>query len=179
MKDGLVDRVKHWKGFSSYAQLATGEVEKFHYVDWTAWHRAGGLKSKKKPEAFIKTVTVELTPLPAWEHMPPHKRQAYFRREVRKLEQEFRELRKNAGRPAMSKQKLETIDPRDRPKTPAANTRAPLCHASTIEAVEQYKEDLIEFLDKYWYASDMWQRGVYEVAFPSGSYRPPDIRSAT
>ena len=28
-KDGLVDKVSHWQGFSSYKQLATGEVEQF------------------------------------------------------------------------------------------------------------------------------------------------------
>jgi len=178
VKDGLVDRVAHWKGFSSYKQLATGEVEKFHYIDWSAWHRAGGFKSKKKPEAFMKSVTVDLSPLPAWEHMPPHKRQAYFRREVRKLEQHFREQRELEGRPAMGKRKLEKIDPRDRPKTPAKNTRAPICHASTIEAAEEYKDALRAFLDQYWYASDMWRRGIHNVEFPRGSYRPPDIRAA-
>jgi len=178
VKDGLVDRVAHWKGFSSYKQLATGEAEKFHYIDWSAWHRVGGMKSKKKPEAFMKSVTVELSPLPAWEHMPPHKRQAYFRREVRKLEQHFREQREREGRPAMGKRKLEKLDPRDRPKTPAEHTRAPICHASTVEAAEEYKEALRAFLEQYWYASGMWRRGIYEVEFPRGSYRPPDIRAA-
>ncbi len=177
-KDGLVDRVSHWKGYSSYKQLATGEVEKFHYIDWSAWHRAGGKKSKKKPAAFIKTVTVELSPLPAWEQMPPQKRQAHFRREVRKLEQAFRQQRLKAARPAMGKRKLEKLDPRDRPNTPAIHTRAPLCHASTKEGAAAYREELQKFLDEYWHASEMWLRGIYDVEFPAGSYRPPDIRAA-
>ena len=178
VKDGLVDRVAHWKGYSSYKQLATGEVEKFRYIDWTAWHKAGGLNSGKKPEEFIKTVKVELSPLPAWEHMPPHKRQAYFRREVRKLEQEYRAQRERDGRNAMGKRKLEKIDPRDHPKNPAEHSRAPLCHASTQEAADEYAESLTAFLEQYWQASDMWRRGYHEVEFPRGSYKPPDIRAA-
>jgi hypothetical protein len=177
VKDGLVDRVAHFGGFSSYQQLATGEVEKFYYIDWTAWHRAGGKKSKKKPEAFMKSVTVALSPLPGWEQMPPHKRQAHFRREVRKLEQAFREQREKEGRRSMGRRTLEKLDPRDRPKTPAKRTRAPLCHAATKEAADEYRKRLRDFLDQYWYASGMWLRGTRDVEFPKGSYRPPDIRA--
>lgn len=178
VKDGLVDRVSQWKGFSSYKQLATGEVETFRYVDWTAWHRAGGVKGNKKPQAFMKTVSVELSPLPAWEQMPPTKRQAYFRREVRKLEQKFRLARDKEGRKSMGKQKLAKIDPRDRPKTPAQHTRAPNCHAASKEAADEYTELLRAFLDQYWYASGMWQRGFHDAPFPKGSFKPPDIRAA-
>jgi len=178
VKDGLVDRVAHWKGFSSYKQLATGEVEKFYYIDWTAWHKAGGKKSKKKPEAFVKSVKVELSPLPGWEHMPAHKRQAYFRREIRKLEQKFRDERSVEGRSAMGKRTLEKLDPRDRPKNPAEHTRAPVCHAATVEAADEYREALAAFLEQYWTASGMWLRGFHDVEFPRGSFRPPDIRAA-
>ncbi|MDJ0765278.1 MAG: hypothetical protein QNJ97_20025 [Myxococcota bacterium] len=174
-KDGLVDRVTHWRGFSSYQQLATGEVERFRYIDWTAWHKAGGKKSNKKPEAFLKTVQVRLSPLPGWAHMPEHKRQAHFRREVRKREQLYREQRE--GRPVLGVRKLEKIDPRDKPKTPFVRTRKPICHAATKMAAENYRVALRNFLDQYWYASGMWQRGVRHVEFPLGSFKPPDIRA--
>ncbi len=178
VKDGLVDRVAHWKGFSSYKQLATGEVETFHYIDWTAWHKAGGKNAKKRPEQFMKSVTVKLTPLPAWQHMPAHKRQAYFRREVRRLEQHFREQREREGRSVMGKRRLEKVDPRDKPKKLFARTRKPICHASSKAAADEYKDSLRAFLDQYWYASGMWQRGAHNVEFPTGSFRPPDIRAA-
>jgi len=178
VKDGLVDRIAHWKGFSSYKQLATGEVESFRYIDWTAWHKAGGKKRGKKPSDFTVTVKVELTPLPAWENMPPHKRQAHFRREVRKLEQRFREERERDGRTVIGKRQLEKLDPRGRPKKPFVRTRKPLCHASSQAAAEEYRESLKAFLEQYWYASGMWQRGFRDVEFPRGSFRPPDIRAA-
>jgi hypothetical protein len=175
VKDGLVDRVSHWKGFSSYNQLAKGEVERFRYIDWTAWHKAGGTRSKKKPSDFTVWVDVKLSPLPAWEGMSPHKRQAHFRREVRKLEQHFREQRRREGLTTMGKRELEKLDPRDRPKETPERTRKPICHASSKAAAEAYRESLFEHLDRYWYASGMWQRGIRNVEFPRGSFRPPDI----
>ena len=177
VKDGLVDRVSHWKGFSSYKQLATGEVERFRYIDWTAWHEAGGKKSGKSPEAFVRTVEVKLSPIPSWEGMSEDKRQAHFRREVRKLEQKYREERESEGRTVLGQRKLEKLDPRDRPKTPAKRSRKPLCHASTRAAAEDYKEKLVAFLEQYYQASELWRLGYRDVEFPRGSFRPPDIRA--
>ena len=178
VKDGLVDRVANWKGFSSYIQLATGEVERFRYIDWSAWHKAGGKRNKKSPEAYVKTVEVKLTPIPAWEHMTVPQRQAYFRREVRKLEQKFREERESEGRSVMGPRSLEKLDHREHPKKPAERTNKPICHASTVEAANEYRERLRAFWDEYYKASDLWRRGVHSVEFPRGSFKPPDIRAA-
>ena len=173
VKDGLVDRVAHWKGFSSYEQLATGKVESFTYLDRTAWHRAGGDSSRKSREAFTKTVTVELSPIPAWEHMPAHKRRALFRRRVREIEQSCRAEREREGRREMGPTKLAKVDHRDRPKTKKPRTRQPLCQASSVEAANEYKSAFRSFLDRFWHASGMWLKGVRDVEFPAGSFRPP------
>jgi len=176
VKDGLVDRVAHWDGVSSYNQLATGEMDTYTYVDRTAWHRAGGPRSRKPPEAFTKTVTVELSPIPAWEHMSPAKRQAHFRREVRQEEQAFREMREREGRTAMGRAKLSKVDPRDRPKAQKARTPQPICHSSTWEGAQEYRARLRDFKDRYYHASDLWMRGFWDVEFPYGSIRPPPLR---
>ena len=173
VKDGLVDRVSHWKGFSSYEQLATGKVETFTYLDRTAWHRAGGDRGRKSREAFTKTVTVELSPIPAWERLPAHKRQALFRRRVREIEQSCRNEREREGRSALGPTKLAKVDHRDRPQTRKPRTRQPLCHASSVEAANEYKSNWRSFLDRFWYASGMWLKGVRDVEFPAGSFRPP------
>jgi hypothetical protein len=177
VKDGLVERVAHWKGFSSYKQLATGQTERFTYIDWSAWHKAGGKRNRKSPGQFVKTVEVKLTPIPAWEHMTEPQRQAHFRREVRKLEQRFREERELEGRSVMGPRHLEKLDHRGHPKRPAERTRKPLCHASTLEGAKEHRERMRAFLDEYYKASELWRLGVYEVEFPRGSFKPPDIRA--
>ena len=179
VKDGLVERVAHWKGFSSYEQLATGKIERFSYIDWTAWHRAGGMRCKKAPESFIKHAEVKLSPIPSWERIPEHRRQAMFRREVRLLEQACREEREREGRTVMGQNKLAKLDHRDRPKNPPKREGSqPLCHSSSPEGALEYRRSWREFLDQYYYASGMWMSGVTGVEFPYGSFKPPPLRIA-
>lgn len=174
VKDGLVDRVAHWKGFSSYHQLATGMVERFAYINWTAWHRAG---CKKPRELFTEWVEVKLSPLPSWEDMMEHKRQALFRREVRKLEQHFRSKREQEGLRPMGPRRLATIDPRSRPKRPPQKKgNQPVCHSSTFTGAIEYKKRYRTFLDQYYFASALWMKGVVEAPFPAGSFKAPLIR---
>jgi hypothetical protein len=173
VKDGLVDRVAQWKGFSSYNALALGQIEAYTYFDRTAWHRAGGVKSKKSIQAFAKTIRLNYSPLPQWESLTPSQRQAKIRRECRALEQRFREERKQTGRTVMSPGRLERTDHRDRPRTRPQRTKKPLCHASTVEGAKAYEESLREFLNAYKIASTLYRSGVLEVEFPSGSIRPP------
>lgn len=172
-KDGLVDRIAHWKGFSSYHMLAKGEDETFTFVNRTAWHRAGGKKSKKPLSAFTETVRINYSPLPGWEMMKIHQRQARIRREVRAMEQRFRQERAAAGRSAMSATKLEKVDYRDRPKTWPKRTPMPICHASSLEAARLYKESYREFLNAYRIASAHYRMGAWETEFPPGSFKPP------
>jgi len=180
VKDGLVDRTAHWKGFSSYNQLATGKVERFSYINWTAWHQAGGAKGKRAPEEFLEWTEVKLTPIPSWERLPAHKRQAMFRRRVRQLEQDYRAVRERDGRRPMGPRKLSRLDPRARPKgEKAERRRQPLCHASTPAGAREYEKRLRGFLEQYYYASGMWMEGVLDVKFPAGSFKPPLIQAAT
>jgi hypothetical protein len=178
VKDGLVEETAQWKQYSSYEQLATGKVEKFRYIDWTAWHKAGGKKKGLSPDDFAEEVEVELSPIPAWEGMEAHEREAHFRREIQKLEQEFKELREKEGKQVIGPTELEKIDPRTRPETEKEKTRKPLCHSSTKEGADNYREKLKAFLEKYYYASSQWLAGNHEVEFPRGSFKPPDIRAA-
>ena len=175
VKDGLVDRAAHWKGVSSYKQLATGEVDRYTYIDWTAWHRAGGKHSRKPPEAFTETVEVELSPIPAWAGLPAHKRQALFRRRVRELEQDYREQREREGRHVMGKRKLEKLDPRARPKTRKPRTRQPLVHASTVAGRREFEAGWRAYLEAYYHASGLYLAGEFDVEFPAGSFKPPLI----
>jgi len=124
-----------------------------------------GEQSKKTPEAFLKRVEVKLSPIPSWERMSEHKRQALFRRRVRELEQDYRSQRDREGRTAMGPKKLAKLDHRDRPKTPPKKSgRRPLCHSSTVEGAKEYKKEWREFLDQYYYASGLWLRGVTSLS---------------
>ena len=174
VKDGLVEEASHWKGFSLHNQMATGNIEKFYYIDYTAWRKAGGPKSGKPTSAFMKTTTIELTPLPSQTAWKPDKRQAHFRREVQKLEDFHRARRQQEKESVVGKTALATIDPRDRPKTPPTRSPRPKCHATTQEAREAFFKAYSDFLAVYCVASKKWMKGDWTAEFPAGSYRPPN-----
>jgi hypothetical protein len=175
VKDGLVETVSEWKGFSSYQVLAHGKKETFTYFDRTAWHRARG-KNKNLPlEQFMKKVSIEYTPLPEHMTMKSDARQAYIRREVRALEKRFQKERESLGRKAMGASALLRLDHRNRPKSAAVRTKKPLCHAASAERAKQYKEEFILYLNAYRAASIIYRSGVHEVEFPEGAIRPPLI----
>ncbi len=175
VKDGLVDRVTQWGGFSSYKALAKGEVERFTFYDRTAWHKAGGENSKKPIQSFAKIASVEYTPLPAWAGMSDNQRQAHIRRETRKLEQQFREMRSLEGKTAMGPARLARVDHRDRPSSHPPRTRKPICHASSPERAREYNRQFKEFLNAYREASAHYRGGDRNVEFPAGSIKPPLI----
>jgi hypothetical protein len=175
VKDGLVDRVAHWKGVSSYRQLATGRKDRYWFINWTRWWGAGGPLSKRSPEEFVEWVEVELSPLPSWAGMKPEARQAMFRRLVRQLEQDYRVEREREGRRVSGPRKLARVDPRSRPREQKPRTRQPHCHASTARGRRLYDQDWREFLKEYYSASARYRGGEWTVEFPAGSFRPPLI----
>jgi len=174
-KDGLVDRIDHWGGFSSYPYIAKGKDPVFTYIDRTAWHKAGGKRCKKPIESFTVRIRLEFTPLPGTEHMSPDQRQAMIRRRCREVENEHRNKR---DRPVMTKAKMDKLDHRDRPQTKPLRTPKPLCHAASEAAEKQYRESYKRFLDSYIIASAAYRNGAYDTDFPSGSFKPPLIAAA-
>ena len=173
VKDGLVDKVTHSKGFSCYSSLATGKTEKYWYYDRTAWWKQGGPLGRKPLSAFKKWVKVKFEPIPTWENVPEHKWQAHFRREVRCVEQTERSTREKEQRRPLGPVKLSKLDPRSRPRTTKKRTKQPLCHASDMEAAAAYKREWRVFLDAFYRASGKFLSGNYHVEFPDGSFRPP------
>jgi hypothetical protein len=178
VKDGLVERAVHWKGFSSFGALATGENPAYTYIDWTAWHKAGGVRSGKAPEAFTKSIHLAFRPLPGTEHLSAGERQSRIRRYCGALEQSFREERERTGQRVMGKARLEKLDHRDRPKSKPVRSRKPLCHAASKETALAYIDSFREFLKAYRAASCSYRLGCEDVEFPAGSFKPPLIEAA-
>jgi len=102
-------------------------------------------------------------------------RQRFIRREVRLLEDRFREERESEGRSVMPPAKLEKVDPRSRPRNPKEGTKMPLCHSSCPFLAARYEAELKEFISAYRIASAEFRAGNYDVEFPMGSCRPPLI----
>jgi len=174
VKDGLLDRVAHNKGFATYHAIASGDLyERFEYIDRTAWNRAGGKRRNLPLSDFKKTVTVQYSKIPEWAHLTDSQYATRFRKEVRALEKKFREARENEGKRVAGPVKLAKLDPWGRPNHRKERTRQPLCHSSTPEGAAEYEEKWKAFLDKRAKASQLFLEGNLYVEFPKGSFRPP------
>jgi hypothetical protein len=175
VKDGLVDRVSHWKGFSSYRKLARGEDVTYTYPDYDAWRAQPIRKGKRKLplSAFLRRVRIDYTPIPSLAHLSETQRQSHIRREVRAIEAQCRAERERDGRRVLSPGRLSNLDSRQRPANPSANTTMPLCHCSHRTMAKAYRREWNAFLDAYRYASLRYRSGCFDVEFPKGALQPP------
>jgi len=174
VKDGMVESISQWPGFSTYDQLAHGKRQTFTYLDRTAWWKAGGPTAGIPRQKFIRSVSVETSPLPGWENLSPHERQSRFRRMVRDHEAEIAKQRAFEGRPVMGKTALMLTDPSSRPETPKKSTPMPKCHASDKSLHKRFIEEVLKpFWAAYREASARFRAGDYNTEFPYGSIPPP------
>lgn len=173
VKDGLVDSVSHYPGFTCYHHLAHGAPLEFSYVDWGLWWRHGGPRNKRPLGEYVRWVEVRLSPLPHWLDLTPSQRQARFRRLVREREGVLREQREIEGRSVFGARALERLDPRERPRNPKESGPRPLCYASSLERRLEYARERRALRLAYAEASARYRRGFYDTEFPPWTFKPP------
>ena len=177
VKDGLVDRVRRSPFFSTYRQQALGEEQRFFDIEWERYWEAGGPFNRRlHPKQFMVWRTLEIAPLPHLAGVPEHKRQTLVRRAVEAVEEETAERLKREGRSFCPVSRHFEIDPRDRPSTPRDSGRRPLVHASTQAGRDAHRDKVREVMKAYMPASISFRRGLFDVEFPPGTFRPPLTR---
>jgi REP element-mobilizing transposase RayT len=174
VKDNLVETVSASPFFSTYRFQAEGKPLRYWYIDWDAYHTAGGKQKKShRPKDYLVWTEWECTPLPEQADMPEHRRRTWLRQQVREIEEQCKKERKEKGKTVIGKKQIYAVDPRDRPDNPKKSGQEPLCHASDPELTEEYKEDWRTFMDKFIEASADYRNGYFKREFPDGSFRPP------
>ncbi len=173
MKDGLVEKLSQYPGFSTYSELARGDQQKYFYFDRTAWWKNGGPAGKHRLEEFIRWVPLMVSPLPHWERMTIPQQQTRFRHLLREYEEKFREERRRENRVVVGVKGLRRLNHRDRPKSDKKRDVQPLCHSSTGEGKAEYKLKYDEIQKARMIASLAFRQGCFEVEFPRGTFPPP------
>ena len=180
IKDGLVERQNGKVFLSSYSSLAKGETLKFWKIDWRTFQKKGGFRVKShRPKDYIIWRELTFSWLPMYLNCSESKRQTRIRKQVAKQTDEIAQEMKDERRIPMGVTKLKMLNPRARPTTPRKSGRQPLCHASTKEAADAFKDRQRPFLDDYIQASADFRNGDYQREFPQGSYRPPLLAICT
>ena len=96
---------------------------------------------------------------------------ARLENEIANAEAEIRRQRQADGLPWMGAQRVQVVDPFERPDRPKRR-RVPLCHATTRAAWLAYRDAWRAFTGSYRAASRALRRGLLFVEFPKFSFRP-------
>jgi REP element-mobilizing transposase RayT len=168
----LVDRAADWPGLTSARALVTGEPLVFQKVNRTAFDRARRRDPEARPEDFLETHELRLTPLPGWQHLPPEEQRRLAAEAITAAEDAARAKRQAEGKTVMPRHRLLGTKPTDRPRRPKRGKR-PLCHTTISELFQAYREEWWLFRQDYGAASEKYRAGSYATRFPDSSIRPP------
>lgn len=171
-KENLVASPLDWPGASSARALAEGKLLiEGDWVDRTALYRAREAGREVTEDDFTTVEVLELTPLPAFEHLTPEQYAAFVRELIGDVEHQTSVRHAADGTRPLGVDAVLAVDPLDTP-APARRTPAPLFLTATREAWQElraaYREVLAAFLD----ASGRLRRGTEGVAFPEGTFPP-------
>ncbi len=169
-KEGLVRSPRHWPGLSCLRQLLNGAAERFPFFHWARRWRGGKLVtggSKRLDPRWAEEETLTLSPLPAWRELPFEERRRRVETMIGDIEAESREkFRTVVGAEAIRRQHAH-----DGPAT-VKRSPEPLCHASSRDAVVEYKRAYQRFASWFREASERFLAGETSVEFPPRAFRP-------
>lgn len=132
LKESLVESPLDWPGPTSVRALYDGSsLVRGEWVNRTALYRAHA-NGEEATEDDFTSETLELSPLPCYEHWPADQYHAWVHDMIADIEHEGRVRRRAEGKRVLGVAKLLTVDPLATP-APARRTPAPLFLASTRE----------------------------------------------
>ncbi|MDJ0764524.1 MAG: hypothetical protein QNJ97_16220 [Myxococcota bacterium] len=178
VKDFLVEKVSESPFFTTFHHLAQGGVKlRYFRIDWDGYHLAGSHRKKSHcPQDYVQWYDLEITSIPGQANWPDHKRQAWIRAQVRAVEERVQEMLRKKGRRAMGLAAQYAANPRARPAHQKATGGQPLCHCSDPEQRKAFERHWRGILSEYRKASIDYRMGMWDRAFPEGTYRPPLIK---
>ena len=173
-KENLVGSPRHWPGATATNAWLAGESPEGLWFDRTAEGKARR-KARRRgedvhPLDFATRETVELSPIPAWRHLPGHRVRSLLAHRVRDLEQATEERHRAEGTRPLGRTKLLATDPMDRPDEPERSP-APRFHTATRAAFRKLLEAYHCFRAAFREAAQRMKKGL-EAIFPPGSFPP-------
>ena len=160
--DRLTQSYKDWPGLVAWQRYKP--VQEFRRIDRRSYDRArrsAELGSDLRPEDFMETELLCITPLPEELEVEAIERAV--------LAEEARLRIRKPG--VLGRAKIVSVDPRARPRNTKKEPR-PLVHASSRAQWLEYREKRKAFLVAYFGASRRFRAGERDVPFPPWTFRP-------
>jgi hypothetical protein len=115
--------------------------------------------------------TVQLSPLPCWEHLSPERQRERVAEIVRECDAEAAARREKTGITPIGPAAVQQQVPHDWPAT-TKKSAAPLFHAASKRVRKELYRAYSAFLAAYREASARWRAGDLTAVFPGGSFPP-------
>jgi len=177
VKEGLVSHPTEWPGATGVHTLLDNAPVPGIWVNRTALYQARrmGEDVTGAPAAeadFTEHTTFQLSPLPAWSHLPfverRHRVQTLIEEAVAEAEDKNRKL----GRTPPGREALMLVDPHSSPAD-SKTSPAPRAHFRDVNYWIDFLERMLHFTIEYREASFRYLRGASDVRFPRDCFPPP------
>jgi REP element-mobilizing transposase RayT len=170
-KEGLVARPQDWPGAHSVRALLGEESLEGLWFDRTQEYLA-----RRRGQAFeyldyANRESLELAPLPAWQHLSPEAYRERIAELVADIASEAAAQREASGREPLGRLEVSTQDPQERP-VKVKKSPAPFCHAATRWARRELREAYSWFYAAFCEAAERLKGGDRNACFPIGSFPP-------
>ena len=171
VKENLVLRCRDWPGIQCVDALTEGKPLEGFWRDRTREYEANRGKKVVDPSKFIEPCTLELDPLPCWQHLPKEEIRHRISEMVDRIDAEHaRRVVLNGGVP-LGASVIRKQDPHTRPQK-TKKSPAPRVHAASKAARREAINALRLFEVAYRAASKRFRAGELDVNFPSGCFPP-------
>jgi REP element-mobilizing transposase RayT len=170
-KENLVERVRDWPGVHAARAILDNEPLTGYW-----FNRSQEYAARRRGEDFdrlryAEEVTVELSPLPCWQHLSDKTYKDRVASLVKGIEERAAAERKRTGQPVLGVKAILAQDPLQRPAC-LDRSPAPLFHAATRTMWQTLYDAYAWFVAAFRDASEKLRAGDRAAPFPRGSFPP-------
>jgi hypothetical protein len=176
-KENLVRRPSDWPGATSTDALLTGRSVRGTWFDRTAEYRLSRRRNTLDRDEIAKIETLQLKPLPCWQHLSADRYRARCAELVAVVEAETERRLQASGREPLGRQRIALQNPHLQSNRPKKGP-APLVHAATPAVRRAMRQRYRAFVDAFRRAATQLRLGVVgqpeaRDLFPPFAFPPP------
>ena len=170
-KEGLVAKPQDWPGVNAVQALLDGTPLKGLWFDRSRESDARTRGKAFHRLEFATVETLELAPLPCYQHLSTIAYRSWIAEVVVDIEKETAARHKLEETSPLGAALALAVSPHDRPAHPKKSW-APLFHVAAKTVRRELMEAYRWFVAAYWEAAEKLRKGDLSAAFPPGSFIP-------
>jgi REP element-mobilizing transposase RayT len=175
VKEGYVASCREWPGLSSLATMLDDQPRRYRWFHWSdRWkERKAGKPCDRFDERCTRGEELVLAPVP----LPAFRDASSRRLTLESMLQGIEEHGAAKHKHFLGRDWVLAQRPQHRPQRPARTPR-PLCHTSSMQLLDEYREKVRTYTTLFRTASPRWRAGDFTAAFPAGANRPMVVIAA-